>query len=247
MRINSINNAVNIIECFNVDTLEIGVSEISSQLNMNKSTVHHIIKTLHSEGILVRTSSRKYRLGSRLLGWGERVSKQYSPLFNASPYLDELVRKTNETVHLAVQENDKVSYLAKVEPKKAVKINTSVGTQQPIWCTGLGKMLLATQPELDYSKVYKIPLEPYTENTIINHNQLVKELEKIAKQGYSIDNQEYEIGLYCIAVPIQDFMGNTVAAISISGPEIRICNKDIDYYISNLQSAAKKISRYCEL
>lgn len=247
MRINSINNAVNIIECFNTDNLEIGVTEISSQLNMNKSTVHHIIKTLHSEGILVRTQSRKYRLGSRLLGWGERVSKQYSPLFNASPHLDELVRKTNETVHLAVQENDKVSYLAKVEPKKPVKIKTSIGTQLPIWCTGLGKMLLATQPELDYRKVYNIQLKPYTENTITNHDQLVKELKKISQQGYSIDNQEYEIGLYCIAVPIKDFLGNTVAAISISGPEFRICNRDIDFYLSALRSTANKISEYCEL
>ena len=247
MRINSINNAVNIIECFTVDNIEIGVSEISTQLNMHKSTVHHIIKTLHSEGILVRTSSRKYRLGSRLLGWGDRVSKQYSPFFNASPYLDELVRKTNETVHLAIQENDKVSYLAKVEPKKTVKIKTAIGTQLPVWCTGLGKMLLATQPGLDYSKVSDIPLEPYTENTITNHEQLIKELEKISQQGYSIDNQEYEIGLYCIAVPIKDFLGNTVAAISISGPEFRICNRNIDFYLSNLRSTANRISEYCEL
>jgi DNA-binding IclR family transcriptional regulator len=214
---------------------------------MHKSTVHHIIKTLHSEGILVRTSSRKYRLGSRLLNWGERVSKQYSPFFNASPYLDELVKKTNETVHLAIQENDKVSFLAKVEPKIPVKIKTAIGTQLPIWCTGLGKMLLATQPKLDYRKVYNLHLEPYTENTITNHDQLVKELEKISHEGFSIDNQEYEIGLFCIAVPIKDFLGNTVAAISISGPEFRICNRHIDFYLSTLRTTARKISEYCEL
>jgi IclR family transcriptional regulator, KDG regulon repressor len=247
MMIGSISNAVNIIECFTVENSERGVSEISSQLNMNKSTVHHIIKTLHSEGILVRTPSRKYRLGSRLLGWGERVSKQYSPLYNAAPYLDELVRKTNETVHLAVQENDKVSYLAKVEPKRPVKIKTSIGTHSPIHCTGLGKALLATQPGLDYNKVYDIPLESRTEYTITNHDQLVEELEKSAQQGYSIDNQEYEIGLYCIAVPIKNFMGDTVAAISISGPEFRMHNQNIDVYITQLQSISRKISEYCEL
>src|SRR5690554_1707257 len=116
--INSINNAINIIECFSEETPEIGVSEISSILEMNRSTVHHIVKTLHGEGILVRTPSRKYRLGSRLLGWGNIVANQYHKLYNASPYLDELVRKTNEVVHLAVQENNRVSYIAKFEPKR---------------------------------------------------------------------------------------------------------------------------------
>lgn len=247
MRINSINNAVNIIECFTVENAEIGVSEISTRLNMNKSTVHHIIKTLHYEGILVRTPNRKYRLGSRLLGWGDRVSKQYSPFFKASAFLDELVRKTNETAHLAVQENDKVSYLAKIEPKNAVKIKTSIGTHRPIYCTGLGKMLLATQEKLDYGKLYNMPLEPYTEHTITDHDQLAKELEKISQQGFSIDNEEYEIGLFCISVPIKDFMGNTVAAISIAGPEFRIRNRNIDFYLTHLQATANKISEYCEL
>ena len=247
MMINSISNAVNIIECFSAESSEIGVSDISTSLNMNKSTVHHIIKTLHSEGILVRTPNRKYRLGSRLLGWGNLVSKQYNKFYNASPYLDELVRKTNETVHLAVQENDKVSYLAKVEPKRPVKIKTSIGTHKPIYCTGLGKVLLATSPDLDDRKLYDLPLEGHTEDTITNHDDLIKELKKISQQGYAVDNQELEVGLYCLAVPIKDFMGNTVAAISVAGPEFRMNNRDIDFYLTYLKSTANKISEYCEL
>lgn len=245
--INSIKNAVNIIECFTAETPEMGVSEISTLLDMNKSTIHHIIKTLHGEGILVKTHNRKYRLGSKLLGWGNLASNQYHKLYNASPYLDELVRKTNETVHLAVQENDRVSYLAKVEPKRPVKIKTAIGSHSPMHCTGLGKMLLTDYLYEDCNKIYDLTLTRFTENTLTDHEELINELKQIKKQGYAIDNEEIEIGLYCIAAPIKDCMGNIIAAISIAGPEFRINNENEDFYLSNLIATAKKISDYCDL
>jgi DNA-binding IclR family transcriptional regulator len=212
---------------------------------MHKSTVHHIIKALHNEGVLVRTTSRKYRLSSRLLGWGNIVSEQYKTYYNAVPYLDELVKKTGETVHLAVKENNSISYLAKIEPQRPVRIKTTVGSSAPLHCTGLGKVLLAYEMDHNHSKILKWKLEKYTENTIVNNEELMNELKLIKEKGYGIDNEEYEVGLYCISAPIKDFMGNTVCAISVSGPEFRM-KKNHHLLTSNLLRTAGKITAQCD-
>ncbi|WP_071394604.1 IclR family transcriptional regulator [Bacillus tuaregi] len=244
--INSVNNAVKIIDCFTTENPELGVSEISTKLNMNKSTVHHLIRTLNKVGILVKASNRKYRLGSRLLRWGNLVSKYYQKYYPAIPYLNELVKLTGETVHMAVQENQWVSYIAKVEPEKSVKIQTAIGSYKPIHCTGLGKMLLAGSLGRDNHHIYQLILDKYTDSTITEHEKLIRELKQIHEQGYAIDNEEYEVGLYCISAPIKDSLGQTVAAISIAGPECRVyANKD--QYIAYLISTAETISNKCDL
>lgn len=243
--INSITNAVKVIKCFSVDRPEVGVSDISIKLDMNKSTVHHIVKALNNEGILVRTPSRKYRLGSQLLGWGNLVTEQYKPLFDTVPYIQSLVKQTNEVVHLAVRENNEISYLAKVEPKIPVRINTAIGDRNPLYCTALGKALLSSSILEDENNINELELNPRTENTITDRQKLIEELKEANTRGYAIDNEEFEIGLYCIAVPIKDFMGNVVCAISVSGPEFRV-KENKELYISKLLATASKISTYCE-
>ncbi|QOY34617.1 IclR family transcriptional regulator [Anaerobacillus isosaccharinicus] len=244
--INSITNAVKVINCFSIEQPEVGVSDLSIKLEMNKSTVHHIVKALHNEGVLVRTPSRKYRLGSRLLGWGNLVTEQYKSFFNATPYIDNLVKLTNEVVHLAVRENNEVSYLAKIEPKTPVRIKTTIGDRNPLYCTALGKVLLASNIDKDLGMINDLILIPLTSQTITNHERLIDELRKINEQGYAIDDEEFEIGLFCIAVPIKDFMGNVVCAISISGPEYRI-KENKDHLIKKLLLTASKISTFCDL
>ncbi|WP_394231818.1 IclR family transcriptional regulator [Niallia oryzisoli] len=244
--INSVNNAVKIIDCFTTENPELGVSEISIELKMNKSTVHHLIRTMNKTGILVKAPNRKYRLGSKLVRWGNLVSNYYQKFYNAIPYLEELMIRTGETIHMAVLENNWVSYITKLEPKKAVKIQTSIGSYKPVHCTGLGKMLLAGNLDKDNRHIFQLSLEKFTDQTITDHKQLIQELIQIEEQGYSIDDEEYEVGLYCIAAPIKDSMGCTVAAISIAGPECRICGHKKEY-ISDLVSTAQMVSAACEL
>lgn len=228
------------MNCFSSEQLELGVTELSNKINMNKSTVHHIVKSLHDEGVLVRTKNRKYRLGTKFLLWGELVSIQYKHYFNTLPYIEELVRKTNETVHLAIRENDMATYLLKVEPKNTVKIKTSMGARRPIYCTGVGKVLLAADENKEKAK--EIQLEPFTKNTITDHDELLDELNKIKKDGFAIDNEEFEEGLMCFAAPVRDISGDVVCAISISGPEVRLSqNKNV--FLNHLLSVTNKISK----
>lgn len=242
--INSIHNAVKVINCF-TEGCDVGISDLAERLEMNKSTIHHIVKALYDEGVLVRTQSRKYRLGSQLLGWGHLVRQQYSTYFDVLPYMDQLVKATNETAHLAILENDQVSYLAKVEPKRPIRIQTKIGDRNPLHCTGLGKILLAYQPKEMINQFTENELLPRTPNTITEKNKLIEELERTRKRGYAIDDEEYEIGLFCIAAPITDFMGNIICAISLSGPEVRI-REHQERLIQLLVQATKRISNQVE-
>ncbi|QQK74389.1 IclR family transcriptional regulator [Salicibibacter cibarius] len=241
--ISSITNAIRIMNCFSIKSAELGVSELADLLKMNKSTVHHAVKSLYEEGVLIRTKNRKYRLGSKILSWGEVVSYQYQPYFDALPYLNDLVNKTNEVAHLAVEENEDVSYLIKVEPKVPLKIQTSVGSRKPLFCTAVGKVLLSNS--FTDNDIYKLELKKITQNTITSHESLIQEMRKIREQDYAIDDQEYEDGLFCISSPVRDFMGEVICAISISGPEVRI-KKEKDNYINYVLKIAREISANCD-
>ncbi|SDI28835.1 transcriptional regulator, IclR family [Alteribacillus persepolensis] len=238
--VNSVKKSIEILNCFTSDQLEIGITELSKKLNMNKSTLHHIVKSLSDEGILIRTKDRKYRLGTKLLLWGDLVSAQYKHYFNTLPYIEELVKKTNETVHLAIRENDKATYLLKVEPKVTVKIKTSMGARRPIYCTGVGKVLLAADEKKNQIK--DIPLEAFTKNTVTDHDELLDELNTIKRNGFAIDREEYEEGLMCLAAPVKDISGDVVCAISISGPEVRL-SENKNTLTDHLLTVTHKISK----
>ncbi|WP_232699286.1 IclR family transcriptional regulator [Brevibacillus daliensis] len=245
--ISSIHTAFKVIKCFSHKTQELGISEFAAILGKNRSTVHHIVLTMYNEGVLVRTPNRKYRLGTKLLSWGEMVHEQYKSFFMATPIIDNLVKRTNEIVHLAIIENEEVSYLIKKEPNKPINIATGIGTRQPLYCTGLGKALLAFQSKSFIDKVITKGMTKRTDNTIHTREKLIQELTQIRKQGYAIDNEEFEEGLFCIAAPIRDYMGNVVCAISVTGPEFRMNTERLSIRTSIVMSNAMNISRQCDL
>ncbi|CAB3394533.1 IclR family transcriptional regulator [Kyrpidia spormannii] len=220
--IKSVDHVVNILNCFTPEKAELGISELTSQLKMNKSTIHHIVKSLCEQKVLVQTPSKKYRLGSKILDWGRSVSPLSKLLQVASPFMESLVKTTGETVHLAVLEGPEVYYLAKLRPPRAIRIETKIGGRMPAYCTGLGKAQLAFQPERHLRQIAAGHLTPMTPNTIVDAVRFYEEMQSIRRQGYAVDNEEYEVGLYCIAAPIRDARDQVIAALSIAGPEVRI-------------------------
>ncbi|MBN6185425.1 IclR family transcriptional regulator [Aneurinibacillus sp. BA2021] len=244
--IGSVRHAINIINCFSTKTTELGISELAAKLSMNRSTVHHLVSTLHQEGVLTKTANRKYRPGTQLLNWGNLVNEQYKSFFPANPVMEGLVKRSNETVHLAILENESMSYLIKKEPYKSLRLPTGIGTQQPLYCTALGKTLLAYQSPKFIEKILAKGLEKRTENTIVTREALLQELEQIRRQGYAIDNEEFEEGLFCIAAPVRDYLGNVVCALSVSGPEIRMNTSRLRIRTEIVKENAAEIAKRCD-
>jgi DNA-binding IclR family transcriptional regulator len=117
-----------------------------------------------------------------------------------------------------------------------------IGRRAPIHCTGVGKVLLAYQPAQQVDALLSSGLKRYTEHTITDGNKLKEELAKIRRLGYAVDNEELEIGLFCIAAPIRNHLGHTVAAVSISGPGVRLTRSKIREFIPLVIRVASEVS-----
>ncbi|HCJ58459.1 MAG TPA: hypothetical protein DHV55_14680 [Clostridiaceae bacterium] len=123
-----------------------------------------------------------------------------------------------------------------------MRIFTTIGSRMPAYCTGMGKAMLAYIDDEKINNLLPDALEPMTEHTITDKNELLKRLADIREKGYAMDNEENSIGLRCIAAPIFDHKGNAKYAISVSGPTVRMTDKRMKNIISIIKDSARKIS-----
>jgi len=216
------------------------MTEISEKLGLYPSTIHRILDTLKHRGYVEQDpKTQKYRLGLKLLELGMAKLHQMDLVKEATPYLKELVKLCNETVHLGILEEGEVLYLAKEESSQTIRMISYVGKRAPLYCTALGKILLAYMSEEEREKILQNREFPrLTENTITDKEELEKELNRIKKQGFALDREENEKDVRCMAAPIRNYQEKVIAAISISSPIFRI-NKDVQ---NNLKEALLKTS-----
>ncbi len=242
--IQSVERAMMILDTFALHNNELGVTEISNILGLKKSTIFGILATLEKYGFVQQNPvTEKYNLGLKLLELGMIMQDSMDIRNVASPLLQELVDQYKETVHLVIRDRDEVVYIDKIEGPSAINIRSRIGKRNPIHATGVGKCLLAYSDEHDIEKILSRELKQYTHNTITNPVKLRKELERIREKGYSIDNEEIEEGLRCIAAPIKDYRGKVISAISLSGPSIRITDDKKEIIAESVKNAALRISQ----
>ena len=242
--IRTVKNAIQLLSYFDEHNPELGVNELTSKTNLHKSTVHRILMTLEKIGILEQNSKRgKYRLGLRLYELGNLAIHGFELNNVSQPYLKELMEKTGETVHLVIYDKGEAVYINKVESQQRMRMVSRIGSRLPLHCTGVGKVLLAYLEQSELKKVIRDQgLCRFTNNTIAHPKDLEKELEKIRKVGFAIDNEEIELGLKCVAAPVRDHEGKVIASISISGSSNRITKDKIPYLSKIVIETAEKIS-----
>jgi len=222
--IQSVDRAIQILECFD-NNEELGVTEISKMVGLHKSTTFGLIFTLEAKKLLEKNEATgKYRLGTELFRIGTKVNSSLRKV--ASPYLKSLLKLYQETVNLVLLNDLSVIYLEKEEGTRSIYISTNVGGAMPIYCTAVGKAILAFLSEKErIDKVNRLKLKKFTENTISDKAELIKTLEIIRDRGYAQEVQEMEMGLCCVAAPIFNHLGNPFAAISVSGPVSRMSDQ----------------------
>jgi DNA-binding IclR family transcriptional regulator len=185
----------------------------------------------------------RYALGLKLFELGQSVLANMDIRAVAMPHLLELSKKYQETAHLAVLSGDEVIYIDKVDSPRSIRIFSMIGGRNPAYCTGVGKVLLAGLPEEKLDRLIKgIQFRPITPNTIRNGKALKKAIQKIRHDGYATDNGEIEEGLSCFAAPIRNHLGAVIAAISLSGPTLRLINDNSPDLIADVVDCAQAIS-----
>ncbi|WML38096.1 IclR family transcriptional regulator [Neobacillus sp. OS1-2] len=242
--IQSIERAAGVLELFLTSDQELSVKEISEKMGLSKSTVHGIIKTLEVRGYLQQNrDDSKYKLGMKLFELGNRVSQQFDLGKIARPIIKELVEELEETVHLVVFEREEVIYIEKLDGPRQLRIYSQIGKRAPIHCTGVGKAILAYQSEKEINRLLSnSEMEPFTEYTITDKEELKRHLHQIREKGYSIDDEEIELGLKCVAAPIFDHHGKVLGAISCAAPKVRMNNERLGEVIKGIKQAALRIS-----
>ncbi len=207
------------------------MSDLSRALDMTKTNVHRLLLTLRELGYVgVDSDGRRYFLSHKLFSLGCSVPERQAIVAQAYSKMEDLARITHETINLAILADDKALYLEKIPSPEYLRIDTPIGQNDPCHTTALGKVLLAglSEEELHLYLERQDPLQAYTKNTITDPKELVKALEKVRKLGYATDEEEILEGVCCIAVPIRDSQGNTIAAMSVSGPKVRMSKQKMD-------------------
>jgi IclR family KDG regulon transcriptional repressor len=228
-RIHVIDRAVQILDCFGFDHQELSVSEVGLRTGLHKSTAHRILMALEYNDLIKQNAETgKYHLGIKLFKLGHQAVSQLHLRETCRPFLIRIMNKTQETVHLAVLDDDEVLYLDKVEGPHALRMPSRVGRHIPTYCTSLGKAMLSCLEEHEVKRIVrKQALKAYTPNTVKNLDLLLGDLRAIRNRGYSIDNEEIEIGLRCVGAPIRDHTGAMIAAISVAAPSARLTDQKI--------------------
>ena len=197
---------------------------IMNRTGLTKSTAFRIVTNLVRYGYVTETENG-YWLGLKMISFGQAVERFLDVRITAAPFLKVLRDKTDETVYLATLTNDwSVLYIDKCASKQPVGVTLhSVGMTIEMYCSGLGKTLVAHQPEAKIRRWLQNHDLPYlTPNTITTPEAFLAELEAIRQRGYGIDNGERSLAIHCVAAPIRNAQGKVVAALSVAGPTERM-------------------------
>lgn len=220
--VKSLVRALQVLECFSVEQPELGPSEIARILNMQKSTVYNILSTYQSCGYLQKNQQTgKYSLGLKVLHLGYIVNSHQGLRDIFLPYLNRIAQETHEICYFGILNDDEVLYIEAAYPSGQQATRNILGERAPLYCTGLGKAMLAFMDEADRERVLAKPMHNFTECTLSDPVVLRNNLEEVRSNGYAVDNMEHEFGVRCVAVPIFNSTGKIFASVSVSGPSPR--------------------------
>lgn len=243
--IQSVEKACDLLMAFGESTEELGVSELSRMLNMGKSTVWKLLNTFENKGFLVKNpNSEKYSLAIQFFQIACQYYNQVSIHNVVRVHMEKLSRKYGETIHCAVRDGDEVVYVDKLDGTFNINIYSRIGRRSPIYAPSVGKVILANlNREQILDILNRSQLHAFTQKTIVTKEALLAELDQIRKQGFALDNEEYELGIRCVGVPIKNIADIIVAGLSISGTTARMTDELISEMVVDLKQATSEIAR----
>jgi DNA-binding IclR family transcriptional regulator len=239
----SVNNALSILEAFSPDRPELGVTELARALRLGKSTVHRLLSSLAARGYVRKNpDTDRYCLGLKAFEVGSAAAGPHMIRETAAPFLRRLSAACRETVHLGVLDDGDVVYIDKIESQQALQMYSRIGRRAPAHCTALGKALLAWEPDDVLDGFLGRRLEAYTTRTLTDAARLRHDLRGVRERGHALDDDEFEVGLRCIAAPVRDHTGRVVASLGIASPAVRLPAERVGAMAAVVRSVAGEVS-----
>ena len=219
-KVKSLAKAMNILSCFTVKEPIWGVTELAMRMNLNKSNVHNILATFQSLGYLEQLPDGRYRLGMKILEYAFAINQNLGYPRAVYDILVDAADRTGEVVYFGVPYGPNVLYLYVAHPKSRMGVipyRDMLGETSPLYCTGIGKAMLAHMPEEEWGDHLDAVRPKFQPNTITDKDAIFEELRYIRRRGFAIDNVEREPNIRCVGVPVCDSEGRVLAGISASG------------------------------
>ncbi|GEK34818.1 IclR family transcriptional regulator [Kurthia sibirica] len=221
------------------------ITTLANESGLSKSTVHRLLSTLIELNYVKQNRvTEEYQISFKALYLTRNILSSSPLISTANPILHKLVDDINETVHLCIENDEKIIYIDKIKSNQPIQMSSKIGSTAPMYCTGIGKMLLSdTENTVLDDIISRISFIKRTENTITTSKDFKVEIQKIRSQGYALDNIENENEIRCIAAPIYDYTGRIIASFSVSGLSTHITLERIEESLANqLLKAAQEIS-----
>jgi DNA-binding IclR family transcriptional regulator len=219
-------------------------SALARAAQLHVSTVFRILQTLKLRNFVVEAPGGLYKIGPRAFEVGTSFLRNTSLQSEGQQIVERLAAESGETASMGILDSGEVLYLAIAHGQRELGIQSNVGTRHPLYCTALGKVLMAGLSWPEARKLLsRIERKQMTENTIVDVDGLREELRKVATRGYALDAEERIIGVRAVAAPVHDHSGRVVAAISAAGPAFRITGDNLERLTSRVPKLAAEYSK----
>lgn len=206
-----------VIEAFGPDNTELTLSEVAARTGVSRAAARRLLLTLCHLGYAVSTG-KSFRLTPRIMRLGYSYLSGLSIAEIVEPYVVSVAEKSGESCSVCLLDDTEVVYIARASTRRIMSINLSVGTRLPAWATAHGRVLLAALSDTELEdRLRRSELRKFTSHTMTDARQLIREIRKAGEEGYCIVNQELELSLTAIAMPLRDRKGNVIAAINLAG------------------------------
>ena len=221
--VQSVVRALSLLQVLAESPADCSLTEITRQAKLPPSTAHRLLNSLIQAGYVSQNpETARYGLGNNLILLSRKAAQKHQLIQVARPFMEKLAHQMGETVNLTTRDDDMVIQLDHVDSPNILRVAYPVGERFPLHASASGKLFLAYLSRDVRDPILKGKRHSFTEATLVERAKLLDELEAIRKRGYSVDDNEREIGVRCVAAPIKNAHGQVVAAISLTGPSLRL-------------------------
>ncbi len=242
--VTSLARGLGVIRCFDKDHSKLTLTEVASLTDLPRATARRFLYTLHSLSY-IESDGKHFWLSPKVLNLGYSYLSSQPLIDLIQPFIKEVSDITGESCSVAVLDLPDIVYIARSLTKQIMSVSLNIGTRLPVLSTSMGRVLLAQLPDDEICKfIEKEKVKNYTKHSITGYTSILNEVIMARKQGYSVVNEELEIGLSSVSVPIMNMQLKTLAAINISSQTHKMNKKRLkEELLPNLQAAARKISQ----
>lgn len=243
----TLGKALEVLDVIAMAPKSLRFTHILNQLNQPRGTLHRNLSNLIKEGLVDVSTTGSYSPGLRLLNLAAQAWSKNTLRSVTDPHIRRLHEATGETVHLGVLSGLEVIYLDKLESYQAVRMHSQVGNASPLYCTGIGKAILALLPEEEYAaKAAAFDYVKHTPTTLHTAALLTSEIDDIRSSGIAHDREEHESGICCVAAGFGGHDTGIFAGLSITAPSFRTDKEKIKQWETLVYSIARDIENDLE-